>query len=205
MSHHTYIRILALGFVDVILSLPLGVLKLTSRFVAMSGPFVFWPGWSEVHSSWTSVKIRASAWKTNKWLVFQVRTDQWICPFLAVLVFSVCGVHKEARSKYRSAFWTAMKILGFKPPAKPEVSDIRFDSAAVDAESMATNAHHIGVNTDASGGDFHTTTVVAPSINGDFDVEQTWDQISVNSARHHIICVRPREDSMPESKENVRV
>lgn len=129
-----YFRILALGTIDGVLTLPLGILKVVANHSRSHASLEFYPagGWRALHAHWTPERIPAALWRADVWAVYAVRFDQWICPFLGVVIFLLCGLHKEARAKYgklasRCAFWkkTGGKV---EAAANREASTMRFGS-----------------------------------------------------------------------------
>ena len=90
----SYLRIMALGCIDVVLVLPLSILLLVQGYAG--SPLPFWPGWDVIHSDWGPVSVPADEWKPFPWDNFEVRWDEWINVLLAVIFFSLFGVTEEA-------------------------------------------------------------------------------------------------------------
>lgn len=135
-SEGYYFRFLALGTIDGVLTLPLGILKVVANHSRSRTSLIFYPGWAAVHAHWaTPERIPAALWRSNVWSVYAVRFDQWVCPFLGLVIFALCGVHREARVKYRRVFGLVFSRLrgqrrGTQAAGKSgEASTIRFGSA----------------------------------------------------------------------------
>ena len=132
MNGGNYFRILTLGAIDAFITLPLAIALLVARYSKTRTPLVFYPGWDAIHAHWEPERIPAFLWKSNKWAVYSVRFDQLICPFLGITIFLLCGLHKEARAKYRRLFAAIIRRkfgAGRKPPTQSnEMSTINFGS-----------------------------------------------------------------------------
>lgn len=57
---------LALGFFDIIVILPVQIVSLVID--VGQGPIDFWPGWSEINSDWAPVIIPKSEWSKDRWV-----------------------------------------------------------------------------------------------------------------------------------------
>lgn len=127
-----YFRILAVGCLDIVITLPIGILLLVVR-IAQSSPFPFYQGWSYVHSPWGAVSVPAAAWRSDFWSHFSVVYGEWQYPVFAVAVFAVFGLTGEARVMYRRAFCAAAGMCGVKVGAHEQaapMSVIAFQSLA---------------------------------------------------------------------------
>ena len=109
ISRTNYIRVLALASVDVLLTLPQGVLSLV-LFVLSGvgrGPLPFYQGWVYVHTNWgpeaiSYAKIQAGGTANLAQVYFQ----RWSSPVLVFAIFGLFGVTMEARASYRRLLQT---------------------------------------------------------------------------------------------------
>ena len=125
-----YARLLALGLIDSILTLPVAASELVvSRLRSGSGTN-FWPGFGIAHANVTLVdKATKVEWKARGiWMVIELRFSQWSCPLTALVFFALFGLTEHKRAQYRKLFRKIMRPLGLIPRANSVASIIRFRS-----------------------------------------------------------------------------
>ena len=129
INRSCFLKLLALGLFDILLTLPLTILGFVQDLlqVSITG---FWPGWKAVHASFSTIPTATSEeWKSDGfWKVFFVRFDQWVNPILAVAFFLLFGITEQKRDWYRSIFWKVMRPFGLEPRVDPVASDVVFGS-----------------------------------------------------------------------------
>ena len=110
ISRTNYLRILILASLDIILTLPLGIVNFTlvALNIRADTGLYFWPGWDEVHTNWSPISVSHSELVATG-PVYYVRTYlvPWISPVLAFAIFSLFGCTSEARSSY----WRVLSVL----------------------------------------------------------------------------------------------
>jgi hypothetical protein len=130
-----YFRILALACIDILLTLPLGVINATAGILgeireSLTGiPFRFFHGWAFVHSDWGPVAFTyAELFPGGPWAYFSVYVEFWASPVLAIAIFALFGLTSEACATYWRGFCTVAKHFGWTPPlAKHEnLGEIQF-------------------------------------------------------------------------------
>ncbi|KAI0318444.1 GPCR fungal pheromone mating factor [Amylostereum chailletii] len=132
ISRSRYYRLLALGCIDIILTLPMGILHIVLD-IGQLEPRVFWPGWDVVHEQFDEiVTATADEWRPDFWSRFGLGFDNWVNPAFAVAFFVLFGLTSEARRTYATVFWGAVGLVGWKRPERPELSRIGFGSVPVD-------------------------------------------------------------------------
>ena len=103
VSRTNYFRILALASVDIVLTLPFGIVNIVLSAMAFARevglPF-YW-GWTLLHTDWEPVsysyaEIKAGGTGTLAQLYF----SQWTSPVLAFVIFGLFGLTSEARASY---------------------------------------------------------------------------------------------------------
>lgn len=99
---HLY-RLFALGCFDLIVTLPIAVTNLVFNFIS-DPSFIFYQGWTLIHSDWEPALIPKSIWSADKVSASTVYWDEWINPFLALVFFALFGLTSEAREEYRKLF-----------------------------------------------------------------------------------------------------
>lgn len=95
----------------------------------MGSSSVFWPGWTVIHTDWDPNSLDTSEWtKFGIWYTFQHMFTEWMNPIFASCIFAIYGLTEDAGERYRSFFWRAAKLLGFrsKPSESPIMSAIVF-------------------------------------------------------------------------------
>ena len=140
INHSNYYRILALGLLDVLLTLPISILGITVD--AVQEPIDFWPGWAAGHADWSEIaQAPASLWQSIFWVNFTIRWDEWINTAFALVFFLLFGLTGEARAGYRRAFWAVAGLFRIKPSSgqplsanyqKGDISAMVFDSVVID-------------------------------------------------------------------------
>ena len=138
MNRSTFLKLLALGLFDTLLTLPTTILGLVQGLLQgnITG---FWPGWEVVHASFSTISTATSEeWKSDgTWNVVFVRLNQWVNPIFAVAFFLLFGITEQKRTWYRSVFWKIIRPFGLKPRVNLETSDIVFGSGRM--ANSATN------------------------------------------------------------------
>ncbi|KAI0317112.1 pheromone A receptor-domain-containing protein [Amylostereum chailletii] len=126
-----YLRILAVGCLDILFTLPTGVLFLLVDVAenVRIGDYRLYPGWNYVHHSWTPTSISAAEWRSEVWTSFQLILQQWLSPILSILIFVIFGITVESRAAFRRWFCMAASLLGFKPPVNEDIPNMRFISS----------------------------------------------------------------------------
>lgn len=99
---HLY-RLFALGCFDLIVTLSISVTNLVFNIMS-DPPFIFYQGWTLIHSDWEPALIPKSIWSADKLSASSVYWDEWINPFLAFVFFALFGITSEAREEYRRIF-----------------------------------------------------------------------------------------------------
>ena len=129
MNRSGFLKLLALGLFDSLLTLPLSIVALVQAILQV-GITGFWPGWKAVHASFSTIPtVTSEEWKSaGLWIVLSIRFNQWLCPIFAVAFFLLFGTTKQKRDWYRNIFWKVMRPFGLKPRVNPVTSDIVFGS-----------------------------------------------------------------------------
>ena len=129
-DHYMYTRLLALGLIDSVLTLPVTVAELVVSRLRSGNNTPFWPGLRTVHATITDVNtVTTERWKAQGiWMVIELKFSQWSCPFCALVFFALFGLTERKRTQYRNLFWKIMKPLGMIPRADSTASGIWFVS-----------------------------------------------------------------------------
>ena len=114
-----YIRILALSSIDILLTLPLGIVAvaLVLKDMLSFGALPFYTGWNELHSNWTLIErvsyTEFKAFGTS--VVTEVYFMRYVTLTLAFAIFCLFGATAEARASYGHILCTAGNWLGWTP------------------------------------------------------------------------------------------
>ncbi|KZV59129.1 STE3-domain-containing protein [Peniophora sp. CONT] len=120
VSRMNYFRLFALASIDIILTLPIGivniVLAITDSLDQSNGHWLFYSGWTFLHTGWEPVAFSYAtlATKGTKTLT-QRYFVQWTSPALAFAIFGLFGVTAEARVSYWRVLCTVGGRFGWKP------------------------------------------------------------------------------------------
>ena len=125
-----YARLLALGLIDSVLTLPVTAAVLVISLLRSGNDSQFWPGFNTAHMKVAQVDyLTTEEWKAEGlWNVVEIRFSQWSCPFTALVFFALFGMTEHKRARYRKLFWKITKPLGLIPRANSVASIIRFRS-----------------------------------------------------------------------------
>jgi hypothetical protein len=124
-----YFRILALACVDILLTLPLGVTIASSVIVDgihdyLPETFQFYDGWRSVHSNWGPVAVsRSDLIESGFWNTFIFYVQNWTSIVLALAIFGLFGLTRDARTTYWRGICVVGKRFGWTPPS-PKSNDL---------------------------------------------------------------------------------
>lgn len=143
VSRINYIRILVLASIDIILTLPIGIVNIVlvvRDSQSFYGYLPLYPGWTYDHTDWEPESFSPARLEAQGSLVtVQEYFGQWSPPVLAFAIFGLFGVTSEARASYYRVFCTVCGWLGWKPTppalrARSSLEDIEFGERPVDLE-----------------------------------------------------------------------
>ena len=98
ISRSVYLRILSFGLILLMFCTVAAV-----NFFPL--PNKFYPGWSAVHKDWDPVSVTAEEWRTQGVFVFfTIVWYGWYNVFLAVVIFGLFGLTRDARAAYMRVF-----------------------------------------------------------------------------------------------------
>ena len=127
INHSAYFRVLALGCLDILVTLPIGILNLAVDI--KENEIVFYQGWSAIHTDWEPFGVTKRMWATTPFGTFDVKWNDWVSVYFALVFFALFGLTAEARAKYMRALYFVLQPLGIKPATKePELSTVMFGS-----------------------------------------------------------------------------
>ncbi|KZV69825.1 hypothetical protein PENSPDRAFT_652092 [Peniophora sp. CONT] len=148
VTRTNYFRILVLASLDILLTLPIGIVSITLDVVQSLSvdEFPFYPGWTFLHTDWepfgvsyTELQADGTASLAEKYF------GQWTSPILAFVIFGLFGVTPEARASYWRIISTIGGWVGWKPTPRSRngqvsLGDIEFgagpaqDTSGIDLE-----------------------------------------------------------------------
>ena len=157
VSRSNYFRILAISSIDILVTLPFGivnlVLNVTSTLEQAETPF--YSGWTSVHTNWGPLSVSYAAMKAAPGSAFATYYfNRWQSPILAFAIFGLLGLTKGARASYWRTICTIAGWFGWSLAARsgrkvPLESAIEFG-----APSQGTRS----VTFDTEGGQISTKT-----------------------------------------------
>ncbi|KZV71184.1 STE3-domain-containing protein [Peniophora sp. CONT] len=164
VSRTNYLRILVLASIDILLTLPSGIVNITLNVVQALdlNIFPFYHGWTHLHRdpvgfSYAELRAGGSA------KLAQFYFAQWSSPVLAFVIFGLFGVTPEARASYWRIICTIGGWFGWKPTPRARngqisLGDIEFgarpaqDTSGIDLEMGSRTPSFI--NTDMHAANF---------------------------------------------------
>ena len=136
-----YVRLLALGLIDSVLTLPVTAAVLVISLLRSGNDSHFWPGFNIAHMKVAQVYyLTTEEWKAEGlWNVVEIRFSQWSCPFTALVFFALFGLTEQKRAQYRDLFWKVLKPFGLiSPRTNLIVSSMRFGSGPMVSGAFTT-------------------------------------------------------------------
>ncbi|KZV65157.1 fungal pheromone STE3G-protein-coupled receptor [Peniophora sp. CONT] len=122
VSHTNYLRILVLASIDILLTLPAGIVSITMDIVQSLSvdEFPFYQGWTFLHTEWEPVAVSYADLQASKHTTLaQNYFAYWSSPVLAFVIFGLFGVTPEARASYWRIICTIGGWFGRKPSPRP--------------------------------------------------------------------------------------
>ncbi|KZV65150.1 STE3-domain-containing protein [Peniophora sp. CONT] len=164
VSRTSYLRIFILASIDILLTLPVGIVTLTLDITAALSPgfpFSFYPGWTFVHSNWEPVGIPYADIQADGTVQLAlIYFSQWTSPVLAFAIFGLFGVTSEARTSYWRIVCTVGGWFGWKPTprgrnGRGSLGEIEFgarpqDISAFDVEMGSRPVSFVHIDTPAT-------------------------------------------------------
>lgn len=143
VSRPNYLRIIALASIDILLTLPSGIVNLVLGVVAAlhGNPFPVYWGWDLLHTNWEPISVPYEAMAgQGTFNLVQNYFINWNSQLLAFAIFGLFGLTSEARASY----WRIVCVVGAwsgwspAPPARSKdasLGEIEFGARQHDSES----------------------------------------------------------------------
>ncbi|KAI0316932.1 pheromone A receptor-domain-containing protein [Amylostereum chailletii] len=150
MARRQYVRVLAVGFTDILFTLPVGIFLIVDTVKGASERMVFYQGWNIVHSDWSPRFHSALEWESEPWTAWRLRFDQHITIVFAVGFFIGFGLTEEALLGYQRVLnalglgWIHIKkdmpsdvLSAFEAATRPD-NDLDSSAASVSTTDTPT-------------------------------------------------------------------
>ena len=148
VTRTNYFRILALASIDILLTLPFGVVTIALNVSdQLSEPFglSFYFGWTIDHTKWDPVGVSyAEIVAEGKANVAELYFYCWTSPILAFAIFGLFGVTSEARASYWRIIRSIGGWLGWKP-TPPQASASRSPLGDIEFGERAPQDMSLGI------------------------------------------------------------
>ncbi|VDB84967.1 unnamed protein product [Peniophora sp. CBMAI 1063] len=121
--HDGGVRLLILGCLDIILTLPMGAFNLGDGIygAVSGGDFIFYPGWAAMHADWAPFSYSYAELKLDGRLGL---IEQYMAISTSVIlgyaIIALFGFAKPARAVYGQLFWAIISLVGIKPPERQD-------------------------------------------------------------------------------------
>jgi pheromone a factor receptor len=111
LSRSRYIRLMAIGAIEVLCTIPLG----TFIIVYNAGNGVTpWVSWADTHSNYSQVEQVASfIWRNDPHMEIGLELFRWSLVVCSLVFFALFGFADEARNCYRRVFTTLASRIGY--------------------------------------------------------------------------------------------
>lgn len=103
VSRTNYFRILTLASIDLLLTLPVGIVSIALAITSWlhNFPLPFYWGWSYLHTDWEPLSVSYAEFKSSGTANFALYYfNNWTSPILAFITFGLFGLTSEARASY---------------------------------------------------------------------------------------------------------
>ncbi|VDB95831.1 unnamed protein product [Peniophora sp. CBMAI 1063] len=119
VSRTNYLRILILASIDILLTLPFGIVDITLQiypWLNNLSPFSFYPGWTYLHTAWEPRGLSYAKQRSfGTAYIAATYVSRWTSPVLAFIIFGLFGLTAEARASYWRIIHTIGRWLERKP------------------------------------------------------------------------------------------
>lgn len=137
-SRPGYYRLFALASVDVLVTLPLGLVNVTLVIVEdlhSQRGLPFYDGWATTHRDWTPLSSPYSdILAGGRSGLAQFYFSNWVTPCLSFIIFGLFGVTPNARSAYKTMLWWIGDLLRMRPIIRRHQQRLRHTKAAQSRE-----------------------------------------------------------------------
>jgi hypothetical protein len=153
VSRRNFFRILVLACVDILLTLPIGIINTVIQvfFAIQNHPgglnYQLYYGWGLVHSDWEPVSAKYSDLVDGGlWATFQFYFQHWASPILAITIFALFGLTSEAHATYWRGICAVGRIFGWKPSARKQddIGEIRFGARQITMTEQCVFTFRVG-------------------------------------------------------------
>ena len=137
VTHTSYSRLLILSSLDILLTLPFGIVNLVLNVIAdlSQGGLPFYSGWENTHSDWepmatsyAEIREVGTSYIASQYFVY------WTSPVLALAIFGLFGITSEARASYWRIICAAGAKFGWAPAPRTSLEEIEFCERLPDLE-----------------------------------------------------------------------
>ncbi|KAJ7162667.1 GPCR fungal pheromone mating factor [Mycena crocata] len=124
MSRTSYLRILALGCLDIAITLPISIINLVSFFITLEGTNSLpgYIGWKTNHADFEPFGIPYADITDTPWDSFTTYFDYGQYAVLAIAIFGLFGLTSSARTAYWSRVTVVGKLVGWSPKLRQQQS-----------------------------------------------------------------------------------
>ncbi|KAI0036395.1 GPCR fungal pheromone mating factor, partial [Vararia minispora EC-137] len=103
VSRLSYLRLLVLASLDIVMTLPLGIVNVVEDLKAgmADGTLQFYAGWESTHSDWEPVSYSyAELREMGGWSLINFDLNRWCSVVLSFVIFALFGLTVSARATY---------------------------------------------------------------------------------------------------------
>ncbi|KZV69432.1 STE3-domain-containing protein [Peniophora sp. CONT] len=137
VSHPNYLRTLAIASIDILLTLPIGLVSLgfelqSSGALRMGLPF--YSGWNVVHSHWTPKAFTYAERVTSRGTYDEIGFywSLWSTPAEAFAIFGLFGLTAEARTSYWRIICAIGRWFGWKPSLRASDTELGANEGVIE-------------------------------------------------------------------------
>jgi hypothetical protein len=147
MNRNRFLRLLALGCLDTLLTLPIGIINILVKSntilvdsPAADGTLPFYISWEETHSDWGLIAFSyARIVAAGRFNIFTYYFSAWTTCIVGIVIFALFGLTPDARATYWQGITFVCQYLGLTPRMSPqaELGEIVFGAQPVNTRSQS--------------------------------------------------------------------
>lgn len=140
ISRTNYIRILVLASMDILFTLPFGIVNLAIEIRGQMSQYAysFYLGWEYTHASWKEATGLPYNTSTGPFALASFYFTYWSNPILAFIIFGLFGLSVEARTTYWRGMFVVANWLGCKLPLHEGATSSPLETMEFGAQTTET-------------------------------------------------------------------
>jgi hypothetical protein len=149
-SGKIYLRLLALGCLDIVITLPIGILNIVTTVEDVPS-LPFYSGWSAQHSNWAPYAVPYSdVLSSGFWDKFEFYFEIWTTPVLSIAVIAIFGLTADVRETWARGISFFARVLSrtgvVRTPQASQFTEIQFRDTGHGLVALAAYRRRVDVD-----------------------------------------------------------